>query len=89
MYMITNLITNCTKSQFKLLLNQDIVVLLVRVLDDKEAEQRLLQNALEAVYKYLKYDEEAGLTGEASIKEYFEASGGYDALHNLSSHPNF
>lgn len=80
MYFITNLITNCTRSQLRSLLSQDAIKLLIKCLDDRHADTRLIANCFEAIYKYLEYDWRSGLQGESSIKNFFEAEGGYDAL---------
>lgn len=89
MFVLTNLITNTTRAQMYKFLNQDIVVLLVRVLEQRDCGQRLLMNVLESIHKFLRYDREVGLEGEASIKDFFEAQGGLDALNKLSDHSNF
>ena len=89
MFFLTNMITNVTKSQLGSLLNRDIVILLIRLLDNKHAEFRLVMNTMEALFKLLSYDHSCELEGEASIKEYFESSGGYDALLAYVNHSNF
>eukprot|EP00347_Sterkiella_histriomuscorum_P017017 403350973 len=81
MYFLTNLVTNCTKTQIRQLLHRDVVLLLIRCLDSNYLERRLLENNLEAIGRYLEYDRNAGLQGEASIRDFFEASGGLDSLY--------
>lgn len=89
MFVITNLITNSTQSQLLTLLKPNILLMLVRTIDCKITNQRLLTNALESIFRFLKYDKDVGLSGEESIKVCFEANGGYDALNNLLNHPHF
>ncbi len=63
--------------------------MMIRVLDCKNVQQRLLSNVLEALAMFLRYDKNGGLTEDQSVKVFFESNGGLDALNELSNHTNF
>jgi hypothetical protein len=65
------------------LLNKEIIVLVVRVLQQHSLAARLILNTLETLLKYLDYDLKMGLEEDASIKVYFMGLGGDSALTDL------
>ena len=82
MFVLTNLITNSTKSQFhQSLLNKDILLLIIQVLDCyKDYTMRLVSNILESLERFFKYERELNDTDELTIRDFFEASGGVEGL---------
>jgi hypothetical protein len=90
LFFLSNLVSNSTKSQFhQRLLNRDLLILFLKVLQSPhDYGNRLLINTLEALEVFFKYDRAMALEAEGSIRDYFEATGGIEALSSLQMHMN-
>jgi len=89
MFFLTNLISNATKSHFLTrLLDRDLLVLLIKALSSSSSK-RLLTNSMEALGAFFRYDRAQALKEEgSSIRDYFEAAGGVEALSRCQMHMN-
>jgi hypothetical protein len=81
MFFLTNMISNATKIHFLTrLLDRDLLVLLIKVLSSASSK-RLLTNSMEALAAFFRHDRAQALKEEgSSIRDYFEAAGGVEAL---------
>lgn len=89
MFFLTNMISNATKIHFLTrLLDRDLLVLLIKVLSSASSK-RLLTNSMEALAAFFRHDRAQALKEEgSSIRDYFEAAGGVEALAKCQTHMN-
>lgn len=71
-------------------MNRDLLILFIRVISNpKTSSTRLLQNTMEAISIFFSHDSALALSDESSsIRDYFEATGGIEALSHCQMHPN-
>lgn len=64
--------------------------MLIRYIDNLPKNPRLILNVFESLHRFFYYEKNSGIQpGEASMKTFFEANGGFDALNYLSNSSNF